>query len=108
MSYFITKLYIILLNVNSATSGDGTDKGIISDSIDWFGKSFREGLIQFGKWFLVGFFYLTQPFFEWGCKSIIVASIIIYVCSQDQKCIRVGLKYFFIYLAYIMIGSAIK
>lgn len=108
MFNLVTKFYIVLSNVNSATDGDKDYKGLAEVTIDWFGESFRNGLVEFGKWFLQGFFYLSQPFFEWGCKSIIVASIVIYFCSQDKKCIRIGLKYFFIYLAYMMIRSVVQ
>lgn len=104
---FETKLSIVLSNVNSVTSGNGSDDGLFGNSVEWFGDSFKKGLVQFGIWFVNGFFYLTKPFMEWGCKSIIVASVIIYVCSQDPKCIRTGLKFFFIYLAYTMIRSAV-
>jgi hypothetical protein len=94
--------------VSSATSGDGQDNGLIGDAVNWFGDKFKDGLVQFGIWFAKGLFYITQPFIQWGCKSVIVASIVTYYCSHDPKSIRIGLKFFFIYLAYNMIRSALQ
>jgi len=103
LDLLITKL--ILLKSDKDTEFVG---GWVGDGIDWFGESFKKALIDFGKWLLQGLFDILSPFIEWGSKSVIVACIIIFYCTQDKKAVSTGIKFFFIYIIFLMIRSTIQ
>lgn len=93
-------LFILLSNVNSITSGDGTDKGKIIQAI-------KDGIVELLIWIVEGLFTILTPFIDWGCKSVIVISVIIFFCNKDKKAITVAMKSFFLFLIFMMIRGVV-
>ena len=98
---------ILSSNTNPVTSGDGTDKGLVGNSIDWFGEAFRTNLVDFGKWLVNGLFDILYPFVTWGCKLVVVWCIVTIYCTGDKKSLALGMKCFLIYLLFLLIRSAL-
>jgi len=88
---------MLLSNVNSATSGDTPDYGLVgqwfSDGCAWIGQNVMSFL---------------DPFLNWGCKIIIVSCFIIYYCSGERKYIASGIKFGIIFVLYCAIWGAVK
>ncbi|HEX3078224.1 MAG TPA: hypothetical protein VHQ24_15295 [Lachnospiraceae bacterium] len=61
-------------NVNSSTAGDGSDLGIIVEGI-------KKGIIQLGEWIINGIVNGLYPWITWGCKAVIVFSVIVHQSS---------------------------
>ncbi|WP_395546753.1 MULTISPECIES: hypothetical protein [unclassified Lacrimispora] len=105
---FVVKISMMLnSNTNSIASGDGTDKGLVGNSIDWFGEAFRVNLVDFGIWLVNGIFDVLNPFVTWGCKLVVVWCIVTVYCTGDKKSLALGMKCFLIYLLFLMIRSAL-
>lgn len=83
-------------NVNSVTSGDGTGKGIVGD----ISEEIKNGIVDGFAWLGRCICEVVFPVMEWGCKLIIIGSIIVFFCSRDTKSISVGIKFF---LAFIVL-----
>lgn len=96
----MNNIMVFLSNVNSVTSGDGVDKG-------WLVESIKDGIIEVIMWILEGLFTILTPIIGWGLKSAIVICGIIYFCSKDPKAITSGMKFFFLYLLFFLLRSAI-
>jgi hypothetical protein len=95
-------------NNNSATSGgNGNKEGLVSVGIDWFGKEFREKLVDFLMWLLHGAFDVTTPFVVWGCRIIIVWCIVTFYCSNDKRTICTAFKSFLVFWIFLMLRSVI-
>lgn len=105
---FLVKISMILSsNTNPVTSGDGIDKGLVGNSIDWFGEAFRANLVDFSKWLVGSLFDILYPFITWGCKFVVVWCIVTIYCTGDKKSLALGMKCFLIYLLFLMIRSAL-
>lgn len=105
---YLVKISMILsINTNPVTIGEGTDKGLVGNSIDWFGEAFRANLVDFGKWLVNGLFDILYPFVTWGCKLVVVWCIVTIYCTGDKKSLGLGMKCFLIYLLFLMIRSAL-
>lgn len=111
----LVRLSLFLTNGIKFTTDDG-DKtkvvgGLVGDAIDnsadYFGKKFRESLVDFGVWLLTGLFNIITPFVEWGSKSVIVVCIIIFYCNKDRKAISVAIVWFFVYIIFMMIRGVV-
>jgi len=48
-----------------------------------------------------------EPIINWGCRLIIIAAFIIYFTTKEKKYIAISLKWFFVFLLYYAIRSAI-
>lgn len=96
----MNKIFLILANVNSVTAGDGGDKGLLVEAI-------KDGIIEVIMWILEGLFTILTPIIGWGLKSAILICGVIYFCSKDKKAISSGIKFFFIYLLFFLLRSAI-
>lgn len=81
--------------------------GWAGDQLNNFTDNFKAGLNEIGHWIVTGFFEITTPFFNWGCKSIIVMCVIIYYCSQDKKAISRGLWTMFAFILFFMLRSVV-
>jgi hypothetical protein len=103
---FLVKISIIL-NSNTTAGSEVTDKGLVGNSIDWFGESFRASLVDFVKWLVSGLFDILYPFVTWGCKLVVVWCIVTIYCTGDKKSLALGMKCFLIYLLFLMIRSAL-
>jgi hypothetical protein len=110
----LTKASMLASNVNSATHDDGNSEknadqssGLTQETFNWIGDQVKDSLKDFGSWLIHGLFDILSPFIEWGAKSIIVACIVIYFCTEDKRAISTGMKFFFIYLIFMMIRGVI-
>jgi hypothetical protein len=76
--------------VNSVTSGDG-GYGWIVDAILWVaGKLFE----------------ILSPFINWGSQILIVACVLIYICSREKKYLASSLKWGIVYIVFWVIKGA--
>lgn len=49
-----------------------------------------------------GIFIILTPFFEWGSKTIIIICCIMFYCTRDKRLVTKGMKWFFVYIAFLM------
>jgi hypothetical protein len=90
-------------NVNSVTAGDGTGKGIVGD----IREEIKNGIIDGFTWLVKSFFDVTLPFIEWGCKFLIIGSVIVFFCSHDTKYLSSAIKWGLIFIIVCFLRSVI-
>lgn len=94
--------------LNSATSGEESngDYGLLGDAVGWFGEEFRDAITDFCIWIVTSLLDFLSPFVIWGCRTIIVWCLVTFYCTKDTKALSTGMKFFLIYLIFLMIRSA--
>lgn len=80
--------------------------GWVGEAGDSFVENFKKGFTEIIDWIVKGFFGVSSPFFDWGCRAVIVACVIIFYCTQDKKSISTALKTFFIYIIFLILRGA--
>lgn len=97
---FLMDVYYMLNTITADESG------LIQNIFGWMGDSIKDGLVSFCNWALSSLLTFTEPFYNWGCKSIIVICILIFFLTGDKKTLTTALKTFFVFIFLYMMKEA--
>lgn len=93
-------------NVNGVTSG--TETNVLEEIFSWGADKIKSGIGNFLKWSVVSILDFTEPFYNWGCKAIVIACFTIFFITGDKKPLTTAFKAFLISLLLIMIRGALQ
>lgn len=93
--------------VGGAITGDFSYEGGHEGGIEYktLGETIEDGVIDAIKRLAKRLYIFLTPFLEWIPKMIICINVIIFSMTGQKKSIANIIKFFFIYVGFMMIGS---